>query len=347
MEEHESENNSYELDRIPHDPQPVLEQNLVLRGALKIEASTSTPNIVAGTEFSIYVVIRNPFQVPVTIHTIETHIPIELSDETWRKQNLLERLSRQRKIVSELNKNIDKALAKLNFSLSNAIRYLFPDKGPRVAVAVTTETQETIEYNEYKPERVVTIGKVESADNITVGDIFNLRFSGISDQDVQRILWNINEYRHGRITTVLQSGNSVVKHFVLKADKWLTFNPISHTFHLQIRYEVDGKSQIDSLPFSVNIRAPMRSSIIGSIIGGLLGYTVNLQGTVVNIENLVISVVRTIIFALIIIVAFSRKNDVQRIISVEDFWGGIFIGFLVGYSGETFIQSVLGIDNGN
>ncbi|NEQ77883.1 MAG: hypothetical protein F6K24_29775 [Okeania sp. SIO2D1] len=42
-----------------------------------------------------------------------------------------------------------------------------------------------------------------------------------------------------------------------------------------------------------------------------------------------------------IIVAFARKSNVQQVVSVKDFWGGIFTGFLVGYTGEEFVKSLL------
>jgi hypothetical protein len=39
----------------------------------------------------------------------------------------------------------------------------------------------------------------------------------------------------------------------------------------------------------------------------------------------------------IVVVAFARKKDAQPILSVEDFWGGVFVGFLVGYTGKSFL----------
>lgn len=59
-------------------------------------------------------------------------------------------------------------------------------------------------------------------------------------------------------------------------------------------------------------------------------------------KEILIGLLRTIIFSLIVIVAFARKSSVQQVVSVEDFWGGVFTGFLVGYTGEEFIKSILG-----
>jgi len=149
----------------------------------------------------------------------------------------------------------------------------------------------------------------------------------------------------------LYPGDSLVKHFVLKTRKWLFFNPVSHTFQIQVRYRIDETDHIDTIPFSVDIRAPMRSSIFGAIIGSILGLIVSEDEKFGDFQDILskdflLKMSRTVIFALIIIVAFARKSNVQQVVSVEDFWGGLFTGFLVGYSGDPFIQSILGKGNG-
>ena len=50
------------------------------RGPLRLEVSSSTPVMTGGTDFSIFVSISNPFDVPVTVYQVLTHIPIELID---------------------------------------------------------------------------------------------------------------------------------------------------------------------------------------------------------------------------------------------------------------------------
>ncbi|MDT5041698.1 MAG: hypothetical protein QOE51_2683 [Actinoplanes sp.] len=56
------------------------EQSKPIRGPLSLTVSAATPNIVAGTDFSIFVVAQNPYDVPVTLYQIQTHIPVELLD---------------------------------------------------------------------------------------------------------------------------------------------------------------------------------------------------------------------------------------------------------------------------
>ncbi|HSF51191.1 MAG TPA: hypothetical protein VLA74_10565 [Nitrososphaeraceae archaeon] len=42
-----------------------------------------------------------------------------------------------------------------------------------------------------------------------------------------------------------------------------------------------------------------------------------------------------------------RKKDVQPFLTVEDFWGGLLLGFFVGYIGKSFIDRFFGFNDNN
>lgn len=312
----------------------------LLRGALKLEASTSTPIVSAGTEFSIYVVIRNPFPVPVTIYSTETHIPVELSDEIWRQNEKTILKSQRLEQLNLTQKGYQKILTRMGNWFIDLLQWFRPASSPRVAIAVTPEVQDGLSRPEISIDNINVGGNLEGS--ITVGNTWDLDFAELPPEDIRKILWDINEYKAGRRPVLLFPGDSIVKHFVLKTTRWLTFTPIAHTFQIQVRYEIDGQAHVDTVPFSLSIRAATASSLIGAILGGILGTVVNPKVELTDIQSAMRIFLTSSIFAVIIVVAFARKNNVQQIVSVEDFWGGIFIGFLVGYSGETFINSVIG-----
>ncbi len=54
-----------------------------------------------------------------------------------------------------------------------------------------------------------------------------------------------------------------------------------------------------------------------------------------------VSVVLSVVLSTIVIVAFARKKDAQPFMSVEDFYGGLFVGFLVGYNGDSWVHFVV------
>jgi hypothetical protein len=51
----------------------------------------------------------------------------------------------------------------------------------------------------------------------------------------------------------------------------------------------------------------------------------------------VLSLLAAMMISGIVVVSFARKKDAQPILSVEDFWGAVFVGFLAGYTGKAFL----------
>ena len=249
----------------------------LLRGALKLETSTSTPVISAGSEFSIYVIIRNPFPVPVTIYSTETHIPIELSDEIWRKTKVIKLKQERLETLNKLQQPFQKLIFRTSCWFSDVYNWLRPDPGPRVAIAVSPEVQEKIMRQEPTSISLNASQEVTVSGDVVGRDKWMLDFAELSSDEIRQILWDINEYIAGRQPVILRPGDSLVKHFVLKTTRWLAFAPIAHTFQIQVRYEVDGKAHIDTVPFSLSIRAAMASSLIGAVFGSILGSFVNKQ----------------------------------------------------------------------
>lgn len=373
-------------------------KNSDVRGSLKLEASTSKPITAAGEEISIYVVIRNPFSVPVKIFSTETHIPVDIMDQLAQKryrkkindsrQALLRNIKQDSS--KEVHKNIkqDSSRGARQWLIINALKFKFlvidifqfilsleickvfplfsflqfePDE--RVAIAVTPDEEESSGSLRYLEKPSVKIDNLKGTVNATLGNKIDLKIENLRGKlnlttgetnDIKKtddLLSQTSLEIPEEFSITLYPGDSLVKHFVLKTRRWLFFNPVSHTFQIQVRYRIDERDHIDTIPFSVDIRAPMRSSIVGAIVGSILGLIVSKNRNFgdfqdILFKDLLLNMSRTIIFALIIIVAFARKSNVQQVVSVEDFWGGLFTGFLVGYSGDSFIQSILGESNG-
>jgi hypothetical protein len=49
-----------------------------------------------------------------------------------------------------------------------------------------------------------------------------------------------------------------------------------------------------------------------------------------------VAIFLAIILSGMAVVFLARKSDAQSFVSVEDFWGGMLMGFLVGYTGTSF-----------
>ena len=90
------------------------------------------------------------------------------------------------------------------------------------------------------------------------------------------------------------------------------------------------------------LKALIYGSIAGSIVGSLLRYLYD-HSDVKTMFSLQIvgAVVTSVLLACVLVIAFARKKHVKPFITIEDFWGGFFVGFVAGYVGRPMIQSIV------
>src|ERR1041385_4806808 len=73
--------------------------SLQIRGPLRYQVETSTPQIEAGKEFSVFIRITNPYDVQAKIKGVSTKLPAKFQDVEARnrerkKEEYLERLGK-------------------------------------------------------------------------------------------------------------------------------------------------------------------------------------------------------------------------------------------------------------
>lgn len=249
-------------------PHPV--DTKFLRGPLKYDVDTSSPQLEAGRAFSVYVRVTNPYESPVTLLGVSASLPTEFRDK-------------------------DNQDAGLYATLKN-------------------------HFKQELKERIVEAQNVVPESDATEpsGDI------------------------------LLQHGNSSLKRFTLKTWKNTLFSPAAYTMQFQVQYLIDGVINQDTIRQEFNIRASLGAVLRGAIWGAIVGSTLHalyvLKGVPVTQHVLIDLAVQTFASVLlggVLVVAFARKKDAQPFISIEDFYGGFFIGFSAGYVGKTLLNKVL------
>ncbi|NEP19150.1 MAG: hypothetical protein F6J97_20005 [Leptolyngbya sp. SIO4C1] len=163
----------------------------------------------------------------------------------------------------------------------------------------------------------------------------------------------------------LQPGCTTVYTAVLVVDRPFLFTPSQYRLQFNVQYSftrkpdrTKGEDESEDKLFSntisqeISIRPSVSSMIIGGGFGGAVGslsrvLQVNPAEEIQQFESSDyyasgISVVLAVILSCIAIIFMARKSDAQSFISVEDFWGGLLIGFLVGYTGTSFFQQLTG-----
>jgi hypothetical protein len=223
------------------------------------------------------------------------------------------------------------------------------------------------------------IGALKIASNTANVDIgFGSLESGTEDKNKKIKIQNIEiydpllyEHQVSQVRTIklksslpedaaLQPGSTAVYTVVLNVKKSLVFTPSKYRLLFYVNYVFNSKDKggeggndlfakifASTIAHEVAIRPSVYSVIVGSVIGGVSGSLVKiLQDTsTINFQSALISIILATILSTIAVVFMVRKSDAQSFVSVEDFWGGILIGFLVGYSGITFFEGLAGITN--
>jgi hypothetical protein len=265
------------------------------RGPLRYEIETSSTILEAGKMFSVFLRITNPYDVPVTISSVETQLPVEFL-EPYGKRPV--RGSWQ-KIKTRFSQEYDTALAGGTQKLS--------------AKSLSSPPAGADQNKEKRAQNAESRSEMDEA----------------SQSDAN----------------VLQPGNSILKEFTVRTRERNTFTPSIYWFHMQISYEMEGKLNHDTAKTSLNIKAPISAMAYGAVLGAVIGTCLRYfeDGKQSIHASLFVSMFASVLIGLVLVIAFARKKDAQPFITIEDFYGGAFIGVLAGYSGyNLFHEAVIG-----
>jgi hypothetical protein len=297
---------------------------------LNLAVSTSNDEIKAGSNFSIFVTATNPYDVPVTLYQVLTHVPVELLDiNSYRIiENKKAALQQPRTaLISRLSDYIQGPLQR-------RVDLLQAQTGTAIALGTELSPEETRSMLSSH----VTIDRVhvESDGQASIAGIALNFPQNPSTEELDAIIRRVANYDRGIVPVTLQPGDSVVRQFVLRTKSRFLFTPIAHTFEIQATYAVDSLDHTVNIPYRLSIRAAMSSIVAGAVLGALLGSLVHaLSGTGANVtlRSVTRGVAVSILASIAVVAAFARRSSAQPLVSVEDFWGGIVIGFSVGYFG--------------
>ncbi len=157
--------------------------------------------------------------------------------------------------------------------------------------------------------------------------------------------------------SALQPGSTAVYTVVLNVKRSLIFTPSKYRLQFYVNYNFGSSSlhgdvvmpvekiYTNTIAHSLSIRPSVYSVLTGSLIGGVFGAVARLlqSPTLPTTQSIVVSLFLSIILGGMAVIFMARKSDAQSFVSVEDFWGGILIGFLVGYTGTSFFESIAGV----
>ncbi|MGB8030679.1 MAG: hypothetical protein WCF30_13580 [Terracidiphilus sp.] len=340
-----------------------------MRGPLRYEVTTSSPQIQAGQPFSVFVKITNPYDVPAEAVELGTLLPVEfVSVESLARAEETKRLSEQlNEKLREQPEKSKQATQSMALTESPKMMKRFLDValpllpallglGGSVVGGIVAQSIKATNLYPAEPKKASLdeilkesdfepIAKETSKETSPVQS-YKLAYSRLQDR-----FRDLEAPQQEPIT--LQPGNSTVKVFTLRTTRSVLFSPSAYNLHIQSKYKVDGKTNQDSVEYHLSVRAPLYALILGSILGSIAGFLLRSifdQGTLggpigkptaSTVLTWTVALIGNVLLGAIAVVAFARKKDAQPMLAIEDFWGGVFVGVVAGYSGKSLLNQFM------
>lgn len=145
-------------------------------------------------------------------------------------------------------------------------------------------------------------------------------------------------------------GESQIYSFRAMMPHWLFITGGQLTFQGVVMYQSGTEAHTSTFEVTFPFRPPLKATTFGAVAGSFLGTVAKLlkeSGPSLFWEKpgeAVTATALAIILSIIAVVYSSRRsNDVQPVLTVEDVWGGIILGFMIGYLGNDFFQKLVPI----
>jgi len=152
----------------------------------------------------------------------------------------------------------------------------------------------------------------------------------------------------GPTIQTVSPGESQSYSFRALMPQWLFISGGQLTFQGTVSYIHGVEHHTSVFEVSFPYRPPLRAITIGAVIGSFLGTAARIlkdSGPAALHEKpseaLTAAVLAVILSIIGVVYSSRRSNDVQPVLTVEDVWGGMILGFLIGYLGHEFFQKIV------
>lgn len=344
-------------------------------GLLDLAVDLSVPQVYSGTDFTVYLHVKNPFSVPVWLDAVELSLPTQLE---WRAPERPEKPSEAAvPVVPE--EELERLRASI-LELRNRRRQLVQRLSPDPPLA----------------ERLAVEDEIAVLDEAIARD--QARLDGADDQLNLHAYGNSTVFLHGRAgqtnvhaydqTTLtmyldrpaeqervpligslpqgaaLEPGSTDVWTIRLGTGRSPFFVPASYRLQFTVVYGLTPRQDAAPPPgaerrrvlsnttaLTVPLKAALWNVMTGGVAGGLVGSVARSLQEAQSLGALVEQHLGTAIGSLVLAVILSgaaivfaaRKSEAPSFVTVEDFWGGVLVGFLVGYSGTAAFAQLTGV----
>lgn len=295
----------------------------------RVDVTVDDENYEAGSGNIIVITIRNPFEVPISI--------IELKDP--RSTNIRSVPKRLTTPSAEKRGRLLDNLARVFTGVGSAVTASIGFGGIKAQFGANRK----LEINAER-DSTIDIGQVVTKfDTIVVNAARDAKVIAPAPPGGEEPI------------RIVQPHCETNAFLTIDTKGWLFAKPTRLRLKSELRYRIDGDptEYTQVVPLNFDVRPPLRSVVIGSICGAILGGAARFINDVVTAKRDVLAlqlqdwIIQGIqlsgsaIMAIIATIALSRKTGAQGFITVEDFFGGFVVGVLVAYQGTAYFEGIM------
>ncbi len=355
------------------------------QGLLDIAVELSTSDLIAGYEFSVYVLVKNPYDLPVWIRSVTVSVPSEIELPQWSEAKY-QAEQQDKKLAEESTtkeKQQESSIQKL--AETRVKTHAYQERLAELERQIQTTTDKAVKtrLQEEIYALRVEIEKGEIATNFQESNLetdANIHFNegteinSLEIADFSKLNLHFRDTKVGELrvgqkikalagrevdlasslpsAVPLQPGDTAVYTVIFRTKSKLLFRPTQYKLHFNVAYHFGKAEQlrVNTVSANLSIRAAISAIMVGALLGGLAGFIARQLQVLTSIEqmlisgsNLIFPLLLSLILSSVSVVFIARKSETQSFVSVEDFWGGVLMGFLVGYSGVAAFQSITGV----
>ncbi|WP_432927377.1 hypothetical protein ACQPZZ_38790 [Microbispora sp. CA-135349] len=344
-------------------------------GLLDLSVDLSVPEVYSGTEFTLYLHVKNPFPSRVWIRSVELSLPTQLS---WRPATdgsqadakarevaaLTQRVGEREAEIAKLRERLDDLEdpeTDRHGKLSDLIAKLTAENNRDLSRIARTDGVLTI--SAHKGSRIYLTDTTSRSIHLSANQGSDVHLSNVKVLGDDRVPLT-GSLPHG---AALEPGCTDVWTIRLGSNRSPFFTPARYRLQLTVIYCLGAPDQepealraaSDERIYSntVAVTVPIKTALWSVILGGVLGGTAGSIGRSLqeaktidalladNLGACIGSLLLAIILSGAGIIFAARKSEAQSFVTVEDFWGGLLVGFLIGYSGTAAFAKISGIQS--
>lgn len=326
-----------------------------MKNSEHISVNLITQEYIAGSqEYAVTVNITNISGKEISdlqvFNTLSAGREISLTDGL-ESSNLNALEDKKRRLIRELERAVESAYArkrrkKQSISEQVAIT-LIEVLDIYASIFSKRKSQPTIPYWAEEALKIDEWEDVEKLEKEVIvfedDDSFLAKAYAINKEKLERVMSKL-EKEQSKIFSKgvsLPEGSTISFPFSFKAPHLLKQKKMDLSFKVSYKTEGEDVVHTRSSTTRVSIYPSAFSVPTGGMIGALVGYAI--KNTLISVESFTLNwgvLIGSLALGLVISLLATRKPEMNKAITVEDFTGGLIIGVLAGLYSETIITKL-------